>query len=328
MKKLKKIIGISLALTLAVGTLVGCSNNKEEESAKKSVNFIVPNGVPSTAVSKLISDNTQVNDKYEINYAIENTSETLATEIMKGNPDIAIVPSNLAAQAYNKEIGYELVGTTGWGALYLVSTEGDIKLEDLKGKEVYNIGKGLTPDIVFKAILNKKGIKEDEVNFTYVGAATELAPALISGKAKYAVVPEPALTTIMGKNQNVKIIGNLNDIWNEVFQTSKGFPQASIIAKSSLIENDKEFLNSFLEKVSEGITWVNENPKEASEAAVKNGSTVEAATLEKSIKNSNIAFSKSKDTKDDYLKYYNELNSFNNKTIGGKVPDDKFFYEG
>lgn len=328
MNKFKKLVGVGLIFTLAIGSLAGCSSTKDTTREKKTISAVTPDGVPSTAFSKLISDKTQINDDYEINYSIEGTSETLATEVMKGNPDIAVVPSNLAAQAYNKEIGYKLVGTSGWGALYLVSTEGDISLEDLKGKEVYNIGKGLTPDIVLRAILNKKGIKDEEVTFSYVGAPTELAPTIITGKAKYAVVPEPALTTIMGKNPNVKIVCNLNDIWNEAFGTSKGFPQASIIAKEDIVENDKEFLNEFLNKASEGIKWVNDNPKEASEAAVKNGSKVEEGTLEKSIKNSNIAFSKASETKDDYIKYYEILNEFNNKTIGGKVPDAKFFYEG
>lgn len=328
LNKLKKIIGVGLVLTLVIGSLVGCTKNEEAPQEKKEISVVTPDGVPSTALSKLISEKTQVNDNYEINYTIENTADSLASEVMKGNPDIAIVPSNLAAQAYNKEIGYRLVGTTGWGALYLVSTEGEVSLEDLKGKEIYNIGKGLTPDIVFKAILDKKGIKEDEVTLSYVGAPTELAPTIITGKAKYAIVPEPALTTIIGKKPEVKVIGNLNDIWNELFETTKGFPQASIIAKDDIVENNKEFLNDFLIKVSEGIKWVNDNPKEASEAAVKNGSKVEAATIEKSIKNSNISFSKANENKDEYIKYYNVLNSVNNKTIGGKVPNEKFFYEG
>jgi NitT/TauT family transport system substrate-binding protein len=155
----------------------GCKAKVEEnvikDTERKEISIVVPNGVPSTAISKLIKENIQVNDNYNISYSIENTSDTLATSVMKGEPDIAIVPSNLAAQAYNKGLGYKLVGTTGYGALYLVSTEGKIEFNDIKGKEVYNIGNGLTPDIVFKALLKESGILND-VTLSYVGGATEL----------------------------------------------------------------------------------------------------------------------------------------------------------
>lgn len=309
----------------------GCKAKVEEnvikDTERKEISIVVPNGVPSTAISKLIKENIQVNDNYNISYSIENTSDTLATSVMKGEPDIAIVPSNLAAQAYNKGLGYKLVGTTGYGALYLVSTEGKIEFNDIKGKEVYNIGNGLTPDIVFKALLKESGILND-VTLSYVGGATELAPAILSGKAKYAVVPEPALTTILSKNPNINIIASLNDLWKEKFNSKNGFPQASIIVKEEIINNDKDFLNELIDKVNNSIQWVNENNKEAADYSVENGSQVEAAIIEKSIKNSNINFSNSGDSKQDYLEYFKVLENENAKSIGEKIPNEDFFYEG
>ncbi|WP_275373532.1 ABC transporter substrate-binding protein [Clostridium tertium] len=309
----------------------GCKAKVEEnvikDTERKEISIVVPNGVPSTAISKLIKENIQVNDNYNISYSIENTSDTLATSVMKGEPDIAIVPSNLAAQAYNKGLGYKLVGTTGYGALYLVSTEGKIEFNDIKGKEVYNIGNGLTPDIVFKALLKESGILND-VTLSYVGGATELAPAILSGKAKYAVVPEPALTTILSKNPNINIIASLNDLWKEKFNSKNGFPQASIIVKEEIINNDKDFLNELIDKVNNSIQWVNENNKEAADYSVENGSQVEASIIEKSIKNSNINFSNSGDSKQDYLEYFKVLENENAKSIGEKIPNEDFFYEG
>ena len=211
MKK-KSIISLVLSIFMVL-TFVGCSQkqviSEDENIVKKEISFIAPSGVPATAISKMIKENIQVDDNYKINYSIENTSDTLATAVMKGEPDIAIVPSNLAAQAYNKGLGYKLVGTTGLGALYLISTEDEISFEDLSGKEVFNIGSGLTPDIVFKALLKESSI--EDVTLSYVGGATELAPAILGGKANYAVVPEPALTTILTKNPNINVIASLND---------------------------------------------------------------------------------------------------------------------
>ncbi|MDB1941575.1 ABC transporter substrate-binding protein [Clostridium tertium] len=321
------IFFIATIFFIFTGCKVKVEENVIKDTERKEISIVVPNGVPSTAISKLIKENIQVNDNYNISYSIENTSDTLATSVMKGEPDIAIVPSNLAAQAYNKGLGYKLVGTTGYGALYLVSTEGKIEFNDIKGKEVYNIGNGLTPDIVFKALLKESGILND-VTLSYVGGATELAPAILSGKAKYAVVPEPALTTILSKNPNINIIASLNDLWKEKFNSKNGFPQASIIVKEEIINNDKDFLNELIDKVNNSIQWVNENNKEAADYSVENGSQVEADIIEKSIKNSNINFSNAGDSKQDYLEYFKVLENENAKSIGEKIPNEDFFYEG
>ncbi|WP_195263973.1 MqnA/MqnD/SBP family protein [Clostridium sp. 1001275B_160808_H3] len=318
---------IAAIFLMFTGCKAKVDENVIQDTARKEISIVVPNGVPSTAISKLIKENTQVNDNYSINYYIENTSDTLATSVMKGEPDIAIVPSNLAAQAYNKGLGYKLVGTTGYGALYLISTEGKIDFSDIKGKEIYNIGNGLTPDIVFKALLKESGILND-VTLSYVGGSTELAPAILSGKAKFAVVPEPALTTILSKNPNINIIASLNDLWKERFDNEKGFPQASIIVKEEIINNDKDFLNDFIDKVDSSIEWVNENNKEAADYSVENGSQVEASIIEKSINNSNINFSKARDSKEDYINYFKILESENPKSIGENIPGEDFFYEG
>lgn len=326
MKKNSKII-FSLVLSIfMVFTFVGCGKKEEANIVKKEISFIAPNGVPATAISKMIKENIQVDNKYNISYSIENTSETLATAVMKGEPDIAIVPSNLAVQAYNKGIGYKLVGTTGLGALYLISIEGEISINDLSGREVYNIGNGLTPDIVFKAILEESDI--ENVSLSYVGGPTELAPAILGGKAKYAVVPEPALTTILNKNPDIKVIGSLNDLWKEKFKSKGGFPQASLIVKEDLINEDKDFINKLTEGISNSINWVNENNKDAAIYSIDNGSQVEEVVLEKSISNSSITFIKAKDNKEDYMDYFKVLEKENAKSIGEKIPDENFFYEG
>ncbi|WP_411168024.1 ABC transporter substrate-binding protein [Clostridium sp. MB05] len=330
MRKNNKVkLGIFLIATMFL-TFTSCKSNveesKQETKEKKEINLVVPNGVPSTSISKMIKENIQVDNNYNIIYSIENTSDTLATSVMKGEPDIAIVPSNLAAQAYNKNLGYKLVGTTGWGSLYLISTEGKISFNDIRGKEIYNIGKGLTPDIVFKTLLKESGIKEDEVILSYVGGPTELAPTILGGKAKFAVVPEPVLTTIINKNTNIEVIANLNDLWKDKFDSNKGFPQASIIVKEDLINNSKDFLDKLMSEIDLSTKWANENNGEAAKYSVENGSQVDVSVLEKSIKNSNINFSKAKDSKKEYLDYYKILESENPKSIGEKIPDEDFFY--
>lgn len=187
MKKILSIISIVIFSVL----LVSCGQ-KDNKITKENISatLICPDGLPAIAISNLISDESN-DEEITINCSIEKTTDTLLSELMKGESDLAIVPSNLALQAYKKDLGYKIAGTIGWGSLYLVSTEEVDSLLDLEGCEIYNTGKGLTPDIVFKDILQNNNVNENNITFSYVGAASELAPLVMSGQAKYAVLPEP-----------------------------------------------------------------------------------------------------------------------------------------
>ncbi|MDO5518770.1 MAG: ABC transporter substrate-binding protein, partial [Clostridium sp.] len=238
---MKKKTALLLAVLLGMFTFAGCGNNQDTQqkvTETKEIKFSVPDGLPAIASAKLIKEEPDIKDGYKISYTIEQSPESLTTSVMKGEPDVVIVPSNTAAIAYNKNKSYKIAGTIGWGSLYLGSSDKS-GISDLKGKEIYNIGKGLTPDIVAKSVLKDKGIDIDkDINFTYVNGVTELAPIILSGKAQYAVIPEPALSTVQSKNSDFTTIMDLNEEWKTINNSEYGFPQSTIIVKNDLIEND------------------------------------------------------------------------------------------
>ena len=329
----KKLISVLTAATMAAALLMGCGGNNtaEKNTAKttkeaKTINMIVPDGLPAVALSKFMTDTKKI-DNVTINSSIEKTTEALSTAIMKGEPDVAVVPSNLAAQAYNKKVGYKILGTVGWGSMYLVSTDSAVKqLSDIKGKEVYCLGKGLTPDIAFKSVLKQNNIDADkDVNITYVSAASELPPVVIGGKAKLAVVPEPALTAVKTKKKDLNVICNLNDEWKKILDSDYGFPQSTLIVKESLLKNDKEFINKLADSTKENVKWVNDNKDKVGAMSEKLGVTVKAVIVAKALEDANLDFVNIKDSEKVYIKYFEELNKYQPKIIGGKVPDAKIF---
>ncbi|CEP47368.1 ABC transporter substrate-binding protein [Paraclostridium sordellii] len=321
----KRMIKI-LILAICIVCLWGCSS-KENLKEDVSVKVSMPDGLPSIALSKLAFENKNIKDGYNVNYNIEKTPDNLSTTVMKGEADIAVVPSNMAAIAYNKTKNYEIAGTTGLGSFYLVSNDDIGGFKDLKGKEVVNTGKGLTPDITNKFIIKSNGLNEEDINFTYVNSANELVPMIVSKKANTAIVPEPALTALKIKKPEIKVVKSLNEEYKNITKSDYGYPQATIIVKSDFAKNNKEFVNLFLEGVKESIIFVNSNPDKAGEYCEKIGVGTKKEVINTSIENANLQFIGVEESIKDYKDYYKILSEYDVKSIGGKIPDEKVFYK-
>ena len=314
---MKKILNFIAVITTVI-LMVSCNQgNNSITNEEINATLISPDGLPSIAISKLITDNSKI-ENITLESSIEKTTDLLLSELMKGEADLAIVPSNLALQAYKKDLGYKVAATIGWGSLYLVSTEEISNISELEGCEVYNTGKGLTPDIVFKNILSKNNINEEDINFSYVGAASELAPLLISKQAKYAVVPEPVLSTVMAKNNDIKIIFSLNDEWIKVNNVENGYPQSTLLIKEEFYNKIKD-TNSYdklIKAFEESGKWVIDNPQLAAEKCEELGITVNKDVINESIKNSNLRFTTIEDSKKEYEAYFSTIDTDNKGESG------------
>ena len=332
---MKKFISLMLSFLLTSSLVVGCSNTEEDNKdeakdvKKVTVNVGAPEGLPAIAIAKLAQENPQIKENYEVKYTLEATSDALSTDVMKEGLDIAIVPSNMASIAYNKTSNYQIAGTVGMGSFYLVSSDEDIKGLDssLEGKEVGNIGKGLTPDITVQALLKEKDVDLSKVTFNYSNEASDLVSLLATGKLTTGIVPEPALSGLLTKNSDLKVICGVNDTWKDVFKNENGYPQSTLIIKTSFAKENSEFIESFIKSLDENIEWTNKNPKEAGEFAAKFGVNIKAPLLVKAIDRTNLKFIAIEESKDDYKNYFEILNSFNAKVLGGKVPDENIFYK-
>lgn len=329
----KKIV-LMLSSIMSIFMFTSCGNSGRIENTKsieelKEINFTVPDGLPAISVAKMIKERPEIDKDHNIDYNIEQSSDTLTTSVMKGEPDIAIVPSNLAATVYNKNKQYKIAGTVGWGSFYIGSSDPEVTTVDmLKGKEVYNIGKGLTPDIIARAVLKDKGINTDsDINFSYVDGVTELAPVILSGKASYAVIPEPALSTVQTKDENFKTIMNLNDEWKSLNNSQYGYPQATVIIKSDLIDDDSKFVERVLDKVDESCEWVYEDKENLGSYCEEIGISANKSIIVKVVDRANIKYVGIKDCLNEYNIYFDKLHQFEPKTIGGSIPDDEIFME-
>lgn len=293
--------------------------------SKDTIKFTSPDGLPALSVVKMINDDKEISGK-KIEYKLEKISESLVMNFLKKESDIGIVPSNLAGQLYNKNLNYKIIGTVGWGSFYVISRENIKEIKDLKGKEIYTIGKGLTPDIMLQTILEENGINPaKDLKINYLSGGNELAPMYLAGKIDIAMVSEPVLSKIISKDSKSKINFNMNDEWKKVFKNDMGFPQSTLIMAESLIKEEPEFVSEFITELENSIEFIyGENPDKEKYIA-ESKITIDMSILNEVIKRANIKFIPADDSKEAYKLYFEKIEKTNSKAIGGKVPDEKIF---
>lgn len=324
---MKKSLKLLVLLALIVTTGTGCAKSKPV-AEPITLKVSVPDGIPALTMTKMIKESTQLSENIILEYTIEKTTDALGAKVLSQEADIAIVPSNLAAQVYNKELGYHIAATGSWGSFYLISEENMEDISGLKGKEVTTIGKNLTPDLMLRHILSLKEITPDvDVTINYLNGATELAPNFLGGKTDVASVPEPMLSMIMSKKSDTHIILDFNEEWKAAHESENGYPQSSLIVKKEVLEAHHELIGLLLEEYEKSIIWGNENPKELGEYAQELQLAIDKEVLSEAIKRANMKYVPVGQSKDDYSAFFKVLFEIEPKTIGGKIPDEGIYFK-
>lgn len=291
--------------------------------SKDKIKVVAPDGLPALSLVKMINEKHEI-DGTQVDYKIEKLSESLVMTLMKKDADVAIVPSNLASQLYNKGLGYKIGGTVGWGSFYVISRENLDSLKDLKGKEVATIGKGLTPDIIFQTLLKKNGIDKD-VKIEYLSSGNELAPLYLAGKKNIVVIAEPVASKILAKDKNSKANIELNNEWKNIFNAKKGYPQSTLIVSETILKENPEFLAKFVENLKDSIDFIKSNSDKRLDYITKADITLPKDVIDEAIKKANFDYTSGAEGKTEYMIYFEEIAKNNKKAIGGKIPDEKIF---
>ena len=258
--------------------------------------------------------------------------QALLPKMLKGEIDVGFLPANVAAKVYNSSNGKILCcAITGNGNLSLITTDASVKqLADLKGKSVAVAGQGATPEYIFRYLLQKNGIKADVkngVSLDFSIPTPQIAAQLISGKIKYAVVPEPFATVAQLKSDKVLAAVDLQSEYEYFEGKGKIYPLTVMVVTKDFAEKNPQELKAFLAEYEKSFKKTLQNPKEAGELCEKFGLGLAAPIIAKSVPKANYVFipaenPKAKEKIEELLTIFL---SFDSASIGGKLPDDNFY---
>jgi len=312
---------------VTTGTLAEATQSGTIEKKPDKIKVVAPSGATAISIVKPMKDTKNLNDT-EIEYEVVPTTDLIVARLTSKEADFAIIPVNLAAQLYQKKLPYKLTSVVTWGNLFIVSSENIQGWESLKGQDIYMMGKGLVPDIVFRTLLQKNNLDPDkDVNLIYLSGGTELGPNFLAGNAKISLLPEPVLTTVKTKKPDTNVFLDLQEEWKKSFNTTMGYPQAGIFVKEELINTSPGFVKDYISILSDGMAWINENPAEAGAYAEEMELGLPAAVVEKSMPGNNIRHELVGNVRKELDDFFKVLYDFDPKTIGEAIPDEGLYYD-
>lgn len=227
----QKLIAAAAALTL----IAGCSSTP---AAAEKTKVLVPTGAPALGMLFATLDNPEVETEYT-----EGT-DLITAELAKtdGDYDVIVAPVNLGLKAYTATETYKCAGVLTWGNLYMVGKD-ETDLTD-PDKTVALFGEAAIPGLVYKAV-EQSNVKASE---TWNPSVAEAQQALLSGQADAALLAEPAVSAAMAKDESLKFLADLQQLWyDEKGTDQKGYPQAAVFVRESVSDS---FLNDMQESLA------------------------------------------------------------------------------
>jgi NitT/TauT family transport system substrate-binding protein len=268
--------------------------------------------------------------KFPTSFEVYKSPDLAVGKLIAGETDIAglPIPISTAAVMYNKGVGVQVAAIIGWGVMYVVSSDKTIKKwTDLKGKEIYVSAKGAISDILLRYLISKNGLNpEQDVKIQYIASSVEIAQLVASGKVTLAAMPEPWVTEVLEKNPQLKVVLDYQKEWQRVEKQGVAYPQTCIVVRKQFAKEHPEALHSFLKELAGSIVWTNRNPKLAGILAEKYVQ-IPALSVEKGLRRTNLKYDdafKSRVTIEGFLQ---RLVGFAPESVGGKLPDEGFYYQ-
>lgn len=315
-------------ITTADVNLLTDTESETETTAAEKVTISIGSlkGPTTMGMVKLMDDSDKGLTDNTYNVAIYGTADEIVAGIASGKIDVANVPANLSSVLYKKTEGkISVAAVNTLGVLYMVETGDTIKsIADLKGKTIYSTGKGTTPEYVLNYILTKNGLTPGkDVIIEYKSESTEVAAMLGESENAIALLPQPYVTVAQSKNDKIKICLDMTAEWNKI--NDNQLITGVVIARKDFISENPDVFEKFLTDYDASVKYVNANTDEAAKL-VGGYDIVGEPVAKKALPLCNITFVRDQQMKQYVESYLSVLYEQDPTSIGGALPDEKFYY--
>ena len=341
---MKRFLAGLLAVAASFSLLTGCgqqnntTDGQEQQTQQSAVEPGYEEGLTTRVAALkgptamglvcLMSENEGEDAHYS--FDLYTSGDEIVPLIGKGEVDIALIPTNLAATRYQKtEGGVQVLDVNAGNVLYVVShDEALTDLSGLKGKTVYMTGKGTSPDWTLQYLLGKAGMSESDLTIEFKAEATEVVSALAQDASAVGILPQPFATVAMLQDQELSMNFPLENAWKEYSPDGSGIATGVTVVRTEFAKEHPAAVAQFVQDHQASVAAAEEKPADAA-ALIEQYGIVKAAVAQQVIENFNPMVATTGEEMKTWVSGYLEmLYEVAPDAVGGKLPDEGFYYLG
>jgi NitT/TauT family transport system substrate-binding protein len=320
-------------LAAMVLMLASCSGEPPAPASRiDTVRLVGTIGPLSIPLAYMVEHNSMSSVANKTTLEIWANPTQLQAIVSGGQGDFVSLPTNSAAMFYNKGVSLQLLDSSVWNILYLVTPDTSVKsVQDLKGKRVVVPYQGAVPDGIFQAVLKRQGLDPaKDIDIFYAPDPVQASQFLVSGQEKYSLLSEPSATSVILKarasGKTLVRALNMQTEWRKGTGDSSSTPIAGTVVLGAM-KDRPDIVKVFSSEYQKAVKWMLANPEEAGKIGARvlaeQGFTAEVLT--ESMQNIDWRFVTAADTRSDLEAFFGALAQVSPNFIGGKVPDGGFY---
>jgi len=274
-----------------------------------------------------LSEPVTTTDNANVSFEIVPDPSVMVGRLASGEADIGMLPSNVAAQLFNRGVPIRIGAVTLWGVLYVVGTDQSIQeWQDLRGRSLQSIARGATPDILLRHLLAENGVDpESDVTLDYRFAPAELAQLVAGGEIDLAVLPEPFVTQVLSRRDDLSIVLDFQEGWRDLY--GDAYPQTVVVVRDDAWQESRAAMEEALALIESGWSTVTEDPEAAGEMVAESPLSLPGPVVGAALPRFNARYVPAAEAKPALDRYFQVLYDFEPRSVGGELSGDALYLQ-
>lgn len=271
----------------------------------------------------------------KVEFAQWRDPDQLRALALGGKADLLAMPSNVAANLYNRGAGVTLLNISTWGALWIVTRDGARKtLADLRGEEIAVPFRGDMPDLMLQLLAAKQGLDaRRDFKIRYLPSPMEAMQLLITRRVRHALLAEPGVSMALRKTQSfpVSVIApelhrgvDFQQEWGRLFQRPPRIPQAGVAAIGA-VRGDAALLAAVQKAYAASVAWCLAHPADCGALMARHIDLLTPEAVADALATSQLAAVSARQAQPEIAFFFEQLAARDTALLGGKLPDAGFY---
>lgn len=323
----------ALLAMLLLSNLVAAQ--QQSPAVRERLVFAAPPASVSNPLIHMLDSGALDDLDADIDFTLWTNPDQLRALVMQGEVDFVAIPTNVAANLYNRGAPVQLLNVSTWGALWMVSrTPGLQTLADFKGKEIAIPFRADMPDIVFTALAERQGLNpRKDFQLRYTASPMDAVQMLVMRQVDHALLAEPAVSMALRKTGSfpLSLVApelhrsvNLQTQWGELMGGEARIPQAGLAALGKT-RSDAQLLKRIEQAYAQSANWCFEQPLPCGQMVARRIEMLSPEAIADGLQAQPRHYASAAQARDELEVFFQLLLQRQPASVGGKLPDADFY---